>query len=118
MAKREGIEGKNNTMSLSKKASFTKSNNSISTKIRKIGNSKGIILNNSMIKKLGVSDDAEVIVMAEKGQITIKPAESKVSINTDISTWEAQFKAAIKNGDQPEADLFNGLENNFDQEEW
>ncbi len=118
MTKRERIEGKNNTIAGLKKASITKSNNSISTKIRKIGNSKGIILNNSMIKTLGVADDAEVIVIAEKGQIIIKAAKSKISINTDISTWEAQFKAAIKNGDQPEADLFNGLENNFDQEEW
>lgn len=84
--------------------------NSVSTRIRKIGNSKGILLSNSIISELGVEDGAEVIVTAEKGQIIIKPAENKRKINTHLSTWESQFKAAIKNGDKPEADMFEGME--------
>ncbi len=34
------------------------------------------------------------------------PAENKGKINTDLSTWEAQFKAAIKSGNKTEKDLF------------
>ena len=92
--------------------------NSVSGRIRKIGNSKGILLSNSMIKELGVGDDAEVIVTAEKGRIIIMAAGNKSKINTDLSTWEAQFRNAIKNGEKPEKDMFNGLENKFDKEEW
>ncbi len=92
--------------------------NSVSAKIRKIGNSKGILLSNSIISVLGIEDGAEVIVTADKGRIIIKPAETKRKINTDLSTWEAQFKAAIKNGDKPETDMFGGMENKFDKEEW
>ena len=98
-------------------SSFGKTN-SITGRIRKIGNSKGILLSNSMIKELGVEDDDAVIIISEKGRIIIKPAENKRKINTDLSTWEAQFKAAIKRGDKPEKDLFEGIENKFDKEEW
>lgn len=90
--------------------------NTVSGRIRKIGNSKGIILSNSMIKELGVANNAEVMVTTEKGRIIIKPAENKRKINTDLSTWEAQFRAAIKNGDKPEKDFFKGMENKFDKE--
>lgn len=98
---------------------FTSSSktNSVTGRIRKIGNSKGILLSNSMIKELGVTADAEVIVTAEKGRIIIEPRENKRKINTDLSTWEAQFKAAIKDGDKPETDLSEGMENKFDKEE-
>lgn len=92
--------------------------NFVSARIRKIGNSKGILLSNSIIGKLGVEVGEEVIVSAENGQIIIKPAKIKRKINTDLSTWEAQFKAAIKNGDKPETDMFEGMENEFDKEEW
>lgn len=100
--------------------SFTSLNkeNSVSTRIRKIGNSKGILLNNRIINKAGIEDGAEVIVTAGKNRIIITPAQSKRKINTDISTWKAQFKAAIKAGDKPETDLFEGMENEFDKEEW
>lgn len=91
---------------------------SVRGRIRKIGNSKGILLSNTMLKELGIAEDAEVIVTTEEGRITIKPADNKTKINTDLSTWEAQFKAAIKSGDKPEKDLFKGMENKFDKAEW
>lgn len=55
------------------KIHFTTSSktNSVSGRIRKIGNSKGILLSSSMIKELGVADDAKVIVITEKGRIII-----------------------------------------------
>jgi hypothetical protein len=34
------------------------------------------------------------------------------------SDWEMQFKAAIKAGNKPENDLFEGLCNEFDKSEW
>ncbi len=122
MTKRKRNEGKNNFTSPLKKTensltSFSKTN-FVTGKIRKIGNSKGILLSNSIINKSGLEEDAEVIVTAEKGRIIIKLAENKIKINTDLSTWEAQFKAAIKNGDQPEKDMFEGMVNKFDKEEW
>ncbi len=87
-------------------------------RIRKVGNSKGILISKSMINELGISDDAEVIVTSEKGRIIIEPAVNKIKLNTDLSTWEAHFKAAIKSGDKPDKDLFDGMENKFDKEEW
>lgn len=100
--------------------SFTSTDkkNSVLARIRKIGNSKGILLNNRIISESGIEDGAELIVTAEKNRIIITPAQSKRKINIDISTWEAQFKEAIKGGDKPETDLFEGMENEFDKEEW
>ena len=92
--------------------------NSVFTRIRKIGNSKGILLSNSIINKLGVEENEEVIIKAENGAIIITPAKNKRKINTDLSSWEAHFKAAIKNGDKPETDIFGGMQNKFDKEEW
>lgn len=122
MIKRKRNEVNRDILSPAKKiesslTSFSKTN-PVRGRIRKIGNSKGILLSNSMIKALGIADDAEVIVTSEKGRIIIKPAENKRKINTDLSTWEAQFKAAIKNGDTSEKDFFEGMENKFDEEEW
>ena len=88
------------------------------SRIRKIGNSKGILLSNTMLTELGLEANAEVMVTAENGCIIIRPVENKRKINTDLTTWEAQFKAAIANGDKPETDMFDGMENKFDKEEW
>jgi antitoxin MazE len=91
---------------------------SVAGRIRRIGNSKGILLSNSILKESGIAENTVVTVTTEKGKIIIMPAENKRKINTDLSTWEAQFKAAIKSGNQPEKDLFEGMENKFDKEEW
>ena len=90
----------------------------VTGRIRKIGNSKGILLNNRILKESGITENTEVTVTTEKGKITITAAENKRKINTDLSTWEAQFKAEIKSGNKPEKDLFEGMENKFDKEEW
>jgi hypothetical protein len=39
-------------------------------------------------------------------------------VNKDLSSWGNQFKAAIKAGDKPDKDLFDGLTNDFDFKEW
>lgn len=115
-------EEKHNVISTSKKfkslVAPLRKKPGATARIRKIGNSKGILLSNSMIKALGIEDETEVIVTTESGRIIITPVKSKRKINTDLSSWEAQFKAAIKNGDNPEPDMFEGMENTFDKEEW
>jgi len=89
----------------------------LTTRIRAIGNSKGVILNNQFISSAGLNPDEEVNIIAKKGMIIITQAKSSV-INTDLSTWDSQFKSAIKKGVQPEGDLFEGMVNEFDKKEW
>jgi hypothetical protein len=38
--------------------------------------------------------------------------------NIPRQSWSSQFEKAIANGELPEGDLFEGLGNNFDDEEW
>jgi antitoxin MazE len=86
-------------------------------KVRAIGNSKGVILNNQVLDTAGLKAGMDILIQAFNGLITIKQAEKPV-VNTDLSTWEKQFKAAIKAGDIPEGDLWEGMENEFDKTEW
>jgi hypothetical protein len=64
---------------------------SYASKIRAIGNSRGVIY-----------------IMEAKAN----------DVNTDLATWDKQFKAAIKKGAKPEEDLFEGLSNEFDKKGW
>ncbi len=86
------------------------------SRIRSVGNSKGVILNSSMLKAAGLSADADIIIKAGDGIIIIEQA--KPEVNTDLKSWDAQFKKAIKSGAKPEKDLFEGLANKFDKTEW
>ena len=90
---------------------------SYSSRVRAIGNSKGVILNNQALEISGLSPDSDILVEAGKGFITIIPVKDN-RINTDLSSWDKQFKSAIKVGMKPEADLFEGLGNDFDSKEW
>lgn len=87
------------------------------SRFRAIGNSRGVILNNKLISASGLKPDADIVIHAGEGIITIVQAKQDLS-NTDLSTWDAQFKACIKKGAKPEADLFGGMKNNFDDNEW
>lgn len=89
-----------------------------SSKIRSIGNSKGVILSLQVIEEAGIPFDANVIIKVTDGEIIIKQDKSFQAINTDLSTWELQFKKAIKHGNKSEADLWGGIQNHFDEEEW
>lgn len=85
------------------------------SKIRSIGNSKGVILNNQLIGAAGLNPEADIIIQAGDGIITI--AQVKLSaVNTDLNTWDKQFKEAIKKGARPDKDLFEGMANDFDKE--
>jgi len=87
------------------------------SRIRAIGNSKGVILNNQLIESAGLNQDLDILIMAAEGIITIIQIRD-AGVNTDISTWDKQFKNAIKKGAKPESDLFEGMKNDFDEKEW
>ena len=83
---------------------------------RNIGNSKGVIISKKMIEVAGIHTN-NVVVEACKGEIRIRPVDEK-TVNTDMSTWGKQFKDALKSGQVPDAELFDGMKNKFDEEEW
>src|SRR5579862_7755795 len=85
-----------------------------SSRLRDIGNSKGLILNSRAIEIAGLNAEADIVVQVNEGVITIFQ-ERQGKVNTDLSTWDKQFKSAIKKGAKPDADLFHRLENEFDQ---
>jgi len=88
-----------------------------STRLRAIGNSKGVIINNQLIRAAGINEDSDIIIYAEEGVIYLVEAKTS-GVNTDLSSWGKQFSEAIKKGLKPEKDLFTGLDNEFDQSEW
>lgn len=90
---------------------------SSTSRLRAIGNSKGVILNNQLIEKAGLNADMDVVIRAEEGVITIIQVKEP-PVNNDLSTWDKQFKAAIKKGAKPEKDLFGGMTNDFEVNEW
>lgn len=79
------------------------------TKIRKIGNSSGIILSKKFLEDLKIlpMDDLEVTI--ENDAITIRKATGP------RQNWREQFLAA---GSQDRNDFEMDFENNFDDEEW
>ena len=83
---------------------------------RNIGNSKGVIISKKMIEVAGIHTN-NVIVEASKGEIRIRPVDEK-TVNTNMSTWGKQFKDALKSGQEADGDLFGGMKNKFDEEEW
>lgn len=90
------------------------------TTLRKIGNSRGVILTKEIIEKLNMVDGQEIeVTMNNESALVLKPTKHKKkkrpTLNLDISTWEAQFNLAIKKGDLPEKDVFEGISNKFDQ---
>ena len=90
------------------------------TTLRKIGNSRGVLLTKEIIDKLNIVDGQEIeVTMNNESALVLKPTKHKKKkrppLNLDISTWEAQFNLAIKKGDLPEKDVFEGMSNKFDQ---
>ncbi len=78
------------------------------TSIRKVGNSLGVILSGKMLSELHLVEGSEVeISLSDKG-ILISPVTVKKEVNRDLSSWDHQFKAAIKACDLPDKEFFNG----------
>ena len=91
---------------------------SVSSRIRAIGNSKGVILSNRVIREAGISPDADLIIQVSDGVILIAEAKSAGRVNTDLPSWDEHYKKAIKKGNKPEPDEWEGMQNRFDEEEW
>ena len=90
---------------------------SYKSRIRAIGNSKGIILSNEAIATSGLRDNANVEIKAGNGFITIMQAP-ETEIHNDLLTWDKEFKVAIKKYGKSEKDMFSGMSNDFDRNEW
>lgn len=90
---------------------------SYTSRIRAIGNSKGVILNNQLMETAGLKQDSAITIQAADGIIIIKQVK-ETGVNKNLSTWDKAFKAAIKRGAKPKKDLFEGIKNEFDTNEW
>lgn len=83
----------------------------MTTRLKKIGNSKGITLSKTLLEQYQFEDEVEVIPL-ENGllimPLKVKPREQ----------WEEQFKKATKEGHIPDKVLLDGFTNSFDKNEW
>ena len=79
--------------------------------LRRIGNSQGVILPRPLLQQTGISDQIEMEVV--DGAIVLKPAQTHPR-----STWDDAFEKALDTDQKPDADLFDGMTNSFDQTEW
>jgi antitoxin component of MazEF toxin-antitoxin module len=73
----------------------------IRTSIRKVGSSKGVILSGEILSELNLVEGSEVEVSLSDTGILIspvlpEPVSPKKEVNRDLSSWDNQFKAAIK----------------------
>jgi len=75
----------------------------------KIGNSKGLIIPQKMLKALGTQN--KVMIETREGGLFISPIDE-----TRIG-WAESFKNATSE-QEPSKDLFEEIENDFDIEEW
>ncbi|HEX5551971.1 MAG TPA: hypothetical protein VFX43_01900 [Chitinophagaceae bacterium] len=82
------------------------------TNIIKIGNSKGIRIPKKFLESLG----EKVIICSTKEGLVIRPdREGTVPPREE---WDALFAKAIAAGENPEKDVFEGVENEIDYSEW
>jgi antitoxin MazE len=81
------------------------------TKLRKIGNSKGITLSKSLLDQYQFEEEVEIVT--QENGLLIMPVKAKPR-----EEWEKQFKTAIKNGQKPDKALLESFSNQFDKDEW
>lgn len=81
------------------------------TKLRKIGNSKGITLSKSLLEQYQFEEEVEIV--AQENGLLLMPVKAKPR-----EEWEKHFKSAIKKGQQPDKALLNDFSGQFDKEEW
>jgi antitoxin MazE len=77
-------------------------------KIRKIGNSRGIILPKDILDRCNLHDEVELFV-SEENKLIVQPILSK------RNEWEKAFQKAKQEGVLDKADF---IANKFDEEEW
>lgn len=79
------------------------------TKVRKIGNSYGVLLNKKLMEQINIKDEVSLSVMDNK--IVIEPISSNPR-----EGWEEMFLQAGALDDNE--NFFENVENQFDKEEW
>lgn len=79
------------------------------TKVRKIGNSYGVLLNKKLMEQINIKDEVSLSVMDNK--IIIEPISSNPR-----EGWEEMFLQAGALDDNE--NFFENVENQFDKEEW
>lgn len=79
------------------------------SRIRKIGNSTGILLSKSIIEQCQIKD--EVSIEVKDNSIIITPIGKKPR-----EGWEEQFKVANSLADKE--NLMGNVNNAFDEDEW
>ena len=77
-------------------------------RVRRIGNSQGVILSKNMMEQCDIKDLVNVEVKGNS--IVIKPATQ-----SPRAGWEQQFELANKGSEE---DLMEGFSNEFDDAEW
>ncbi len=80
------------------------------TKLRKIGNSYGVLLNRTLLENAKIKD--EIIISSEDNKIIIEAYEE---INPR-KNWEQMLLSAGSLDEKP--DEINELSNDFDNEKW
>lgn len=79
------------------------------TKLRKIGNSSGIILSKRILEQLNIEENDELKLAIKDGKILIeKVSEARVN-------WKEQF---LKAGSLEDNEHEMTFSNQFDEEEW
>lgn len=81
------------------------------TKLVKIGNSQGIVLSKNLIHQYHLEGEVEIEAQAEG--LLIKPVAKPARHD-----WEERFNKAIAKGQEPDEEMLEGFENEFDKEEW
>ena len=81
------------------------------TRIKKIGNSKGITLSKTLLEQYQFEDEVEVI--PQENGLLIMPVKVRPR-----EQWDEQFKKAKKEGHTPDKALLEGFKNSFDKKEW
>lgn len=88
------------------------------TTLTKIGNSSGIILKKSILNEMGATADSAINIEVKNGQVILTATKRRRPINTDVNTWDAQFKQAFKDGHKPEKSVWGNMQNAADKKEW
>lgn len=89
----------------------------IATKLRKIGNSRGVLLSRHFLNVLKVKDEDNVMIRTEGNRIII---EAEPKVNSKLMEWEEAFKNVSpeqKVLSKEEKD-FMSFSNDFDEKEW
>jgi antitoxin component of MazEF toxin-antitoxin module len=94
------------------------------TTVRKIGNSNGVLLSKAVLKKLKIENGQAIdFILNDDNTLVLKPVKKIIKpkrnkLNLSLASWDKQFKQAIQNKELPEKEVFEGLTNKFDENEW